>query len=106
MYSRPSSIAPLSCRKTHQVEEEIVGPIYKTMARAARAKPPMPEPTLEPELAWIGPVAVAEADGALGVPEATAVVPGTTGAVGVGGEAGPVETLTIGIVVVPGAVTG
>jgi hypothetical protein len=46
-------------------------------------------------------VAEAEAPGAPG-----AVVPGTTGAVGVGGLAGPTEVVTIGMVVVPGVVTG
>jgi len=82
--------------------------IYKSIARKPAKRAPMPEAALTPELAWRGPVVEAGADGLLVAEPGVlgAVVPGTTGAVGVGGLAGPTEVVTTGMVVVPGVVTG
>jgi len=71
---------------------------YKTMARPATARAPRPDPTLAPLLAWIGPVVVAAADGAVVLPTAAVVLPTATTA-GVGGV--PATVVSTGMVVVP-----
>jgi len=71
---------------------------YKTIARPATARAPIPDPTLAPLLAWTGPVVDAVAVWVLPAADGAVVVP-TTGTVGVGGL--PATVVAIGMVVVP-----
>jgi hypothetical protein len=71
------------------------------MARPAAARAPMPEPTLAPLLAWMGPVVLAGLDGVLLAGVLSTVMPGRTDVVGVGGEAGTTVAETTGTVLVP-----
>jgi hypothetical protein len=89
------------------VREILPRTVYKSIATKPAKRAPMPETALTPELAWRGPVVEAGEDGLLvAEPGVLGAVVEATGAVGVGGLAGPTLVVTTGIVVVPGVVTG